>query len=310
MMRLTPVLPFLIWTVCRGTRAFLAGFPAPRRSAAFLLLLAASCFLDFYHLFQVYPSSWKDVRYYGDHKSTEFYRAYSLLAPLAGRNGPGLILLHFNPDPYDQTLFVSTFAFNTAENPRLGQERPTWAAVLANSHERDAISREFPGSTWAPLSDGLGRKDGGMILEWIPVNEADRDRLDRWVGANQSLAELDRLVMERGVDPDQGPMLGVLSRAYPNFKGDPLLESRYWRITALHHAAGGDFASAVSDESKAIRQGLPLAHLYNELGCLLFKEGDGAGARRAFQSALAARPNLTNALENLGNLSAVAPGRP
>ncbi len=61
-----------------------------------------------------------------------------------------------------------------------------------------------------------------------------------WVRADQSLKELTRLVMDFGVYPDQGPMLEALNKAiYPSFKGDPLLESRYWRITAIHVDAAG-----------------------------------------------------------------------
>ena len=108
--------------------------------------------------------------------------------------------------------------------------------------------------------------------------------------------------MDLGVDPDQSQMMEVLQKAYSNFKNDLLLESRYWRIMALHHCAEGKLDEAAADYQKAIQRGGPQAHLYNELGCLWHLEKKNVEAEKAFEQALRLKPNLTGAAENLKNL--------
>ena len=123
----------------------------------------------------------------------------------------------------------------------------------------------------------------------------------------QALQRLTDSVMEFGVDPDQSRMLGILEAAYPLFQGDRLLESRYWRLWAIHQAAAGRTNQAVQEEEKAIHLGYPMGHLYNELGCLLFKENRLSESKEAFEEALRLKPNCTNAKVNLQNLSLLKP---
>jgi hypothetical protein len=304
MTRLVALLPILLGVSALGALSLLSRFPASKRTLVFLSLLAGSSALDLFHLFHVYPGfAQNDPAFYGAFKSPEFSRAYGLLKPLESQDGPGLILLNFNPDPYDQTLFVATYGFNSAGNPRLNPSAAKWAAILTNVHEQPYLKEEFPGGRWSWLSDGLNRRDGGFLLEVVPVQADNRDRVMRWVRADQSLQELTRLVMDLGVYPEQGSMLEALKEAYPFFKGDPLLESRYWRITALHQSASGNWDEAIEDEKKAILSGHPMAHLYNELGCLLFEQKRMAEAEEAFKQALRLKPNCTDAYSNLQNLT-------
>ena len=146
------------------------------------------------------------------------------------------------------------------------------------------------------------RRDGGFLLEVVPITAGNKGLLMRWVQANQSLKDLTRMVMDLGVYPNQGPMLEVLKKAYPFFKGTPLLESRYWRIAAIHESVAGKLDEAVEDEKKAITSGYPMAHLYNELGCLLFEEKRNSESKNTFEEALRLRPNCTDAYSNLQNL--------
>jgi hypothetical protein len=268
-------------------------------------MLIGSSSLDAFHLFNVYPRiSDNNPAFYGAFKSPEWRRAYSLLKLQETQDGPGLILLNFNPDPYDQTLFVATYSFNSAENSHLNPAAARWAAILTNIHEQPYLKKEFPEGRWNWLSDGLNRRDGGFLLEMVPVNAGNRERLTRWIRADQSLKDLTRLVMDLGVYPDQESMLEVLNKAYPFFKGDPLLESRYWRIMAIHQNAAGKQGEAIEDEKKAIALGYPMAHLYNELGCLLFEEKRMAESKKSFEEALLLKPNCTDAYSNLQNLNA------
>jgi hypothetical protein len=306
MMRLTPLLPVLVAVCAVGAQSFLLLFPPRRAFRILTILLLVSCGLDAHQLLGVYPRHWlENIPYYSAHKSPEFYGAYGLLKPLAVKEGPGLILLNFNPDPYDQTLFVATYTFNAAENPRLDPSSAKWAALLANIHEQPYLRKLFPEGQWTWLSEGRYRRDGGFLLEITPLTSANRDLWNRWAQADQSLKELNHMIMERDVDPDQASMLEVLTKAYPAFRGDPLLESRFWRIVALHHAAEAKVGAAADDEKTAIERGYPMAHLYNERGCLLFKENKLKESEEAFKKALGMKLNCTDAATNLQNLETI-----
>ncbi len=306
LMRIASLLPLMVLVCAYGTRSLLSMVSKHLRWGIFLLVTAGSVGLDSYHLFSAYPKVWEtNPAFYSQHKCLEFQKAFSLLKPLVTREGPGLILLNFIPDPYDQTLFVATYSFNAASNPVLDASRARWAALLTNIHEEPYLSREFPGGKWVWLSEGLKHMDGGFLLETIPLTPKNTSRIQAWAKADHSLGEMTYEVMETGVNPDQNSMLDLLNRIYPLFRGDPFLESRYWRIRAVHAAAGQKIGEAEEDEFKAIHLGLPMSHLYNELGCLFFKDGKKEKARRAFEAAMSLKPNCTDAVENLKNLALI-----
>ncbi len=303
MMRLCQLTPLLLFVGALGAQ-FLLSRSGKRGPLLLTILLLGSCSLDLYHLFSAVPRHGREnPAYYGDHKSVEFVKAYRLLNEKAAKEGPGQILLNFNPDPFDQTLFVGTYTFNSAENPGLDTANAKWAAVLTNIHEEALFKKTFPEGNWIWLSEGRGKRDGGFILEMVPVTPQNAARLKRWAEADRSLNDLTYLVMELGLDPDQNQMLAVLDKAYPSFKGDPLLESRFWRIRALHELANDRTEEAILDEQKALERGAPMAHLYNEMGCLLFKEKNVAEAKKAFEKAIQCRPNCTDAAQNLKALT-------
>ena len=310
MMRLTPLVPLFVLICALGLHYLLLTFPSSKRLLVFAVVMASSYVLDGYHLFVQYPGHWsRHPAYYDHNKSLEYYRAYTLLKSRSLSGSKGLILLNGLPDTLDQSLFVATYSFNAAANPRLQVEDARWAAILTNIHERSYLTRDFPGGSWSWVSEGLNRADGGLLLGVIPINSGNRDRLLRWVQADRSLAPLTRLNVELGVDPDQSSFLEVLQKAYPFFEGDPLLESRYWRIAALHQCAMGDLAGGIADYQKAIQQGYPQAQLFNELGCLWYQRKDWTEAGRAFERAARSNPNFTGAEENLRNLLLLRQGK-
>jgi tetratricopeptide (TPR) repeat protein len=299
-MRLITLLPILILGSVAGLQFLLGAFTARRKVLFFLVLIFSSLLLDGIHLFQRYPQKWfQDPAYFGAHKSPEFFRSFSLLEDAAKRNGPGLIFLNFDPDPFDQTLRIATYEFNAGENPGLESSKAKWAGILGNIHEEPYLNKLFPNGRWGWLSVGLDRRDGGVLLDIVPIDDSNRDLFTRWLKADQALAELTDQVMELGVDPDQRAMLGVLDKGYPLFHGDPLLESRFWRIRAIHLCAKNEYGQAIEDEQKAVQKGHPMAHLFNEMGCMLYKQGRWGEARKAFQMALKSKPNASDASKNL-----------
>ena len=302
-MRIVQLIPLLSVLAAQGLHQILQAVPKARRGMVLLLVLGLSGGLDAYHLLGVYPRvAGGDPAFFMNHKTTEFSRVFPLLKEMSGQKGPGLILLNFNPDPYDQTLYVATYPFNAVENPGLNRSDAKWAAVLVNAHEQPALKHLFPQGKWGWLSEDLNRADGGFLLETVLLTPQNRQILERWTKADQALRQLTYLVMQAGVTPEQGPMLRVLERTYPLFQEDPLLESRYWRIRALHDLAGNNLKDAMKDYQNALVKGLPLAHLYDELGKLEWKAGKASDAEKYFKAALACRLNLTDAAQNLQTL--------
>jgi hypothetical protein len=304
MTRLTPLIPVIFTTAAFGLQFLGAQASRFRRPLLLGLILLASLAFDLFHFIGVYPDHWrKHPDYYGAQKSPEYARAYTWLETQQKKQGPGLILLHFVPDPYDQTLAAAVAGFNVAWDPDL-TSNPTWAALLANIHSGPALSARFPEGRWVWLSQGLNRPDGGLLLGLIPLTSANRETIKKWTLADQALDPLIDQVLERGVDMDQTAMLQTLQGAYPGFQGDPFLEPVFWRLSAIHEAASGRYAGAVADETKALQKAPSQADLLNERGCLRIKTGDLLGAKKDFKLAIQCRPDYTNALENLRMLQA------
>lgn len=306
MMRLVALIPLLAYVSALGTVRLLSILPSSKVFWGLVLVLGLSFCLDSRHLFRVYPDFLRsNPGYYGMHKSIEYQEAYALLRDSSQKEGPGLILLNAVPDPFDQTLFVATYPFNASENPALVPSQARWAAIVANVHEQPYLQKLFPRGSCAWLSEGLGKPDGGLLLERVPVDSANKELLLRWTRADQALDELTRQVMDLGVDPDQTQMLETLGKAYPLFKDDRLSESRYWRLWAIHEAAAGRWEEAITGEKKAMGLGYPMAHLQNELGCLLLKVGRLAESKATLRETLKLKPNYTDAIVNLQNLAPV-----
>ena len=191
MMRLVTLCPVLLALAGLGLHALLLNTPPSWRTAAASVVLTGSLALSWFHFLVVYPAYWqKNPGYYRDHKSAEYDRAYLLLKKKARAEGPGLILLNFVPDPYDQTLKIAVDPFNALENPKLNPEASAWMGLLANVNTQPYLSSRFPEGKWFWLSQGLNRPDGGLLLALIPLSPANRTDLEGWSRADQSLEPL------------------------------------------------------------------------------------------------------------------------
>ena len=163
MMRLVTLLPILAGVSALGAQSFLSFIPISKRLLVLLLMLAGSSSLNLFQLLNIYPQFAKNnPAFYGAFKSPEWGKAYPLLKRRETSNGPGLILLNFNPDPYDQTLFVATYSFNAGENSHLDPTEARWAAIVTNISEQPYLKKAFPEGQWAWLSDG-SRPEGWRL---------------------------------------------------------------------------------------------------------------------------------------------------
>jgi hypothetical protein len=114
--------------------------------------------------------------------------------------------------------------------------------------------------------------------------------------------------MGRSFTPD----LKALDEVEPAFRGDPFLRAAFWEKRSdlqTKQRLGGitDEDNAIPSLEKAIEEGYPAAHLYEHLGILWLMAHDPAEAGKAFEKAVRAPLNLTDAAQYRNSLDRQAP---
>src|ERR1019366_2357771 len=121
-----------------------------------------------------------------------------------------------------------------------------------------------------------------------------------WISVNQALEQVDSWVLHSIPGQSQNPVLQLLDGVYPGIDpADPFLQSCFWEKCYVRRAADNDFSGMLETLKQGLQKGYPLAHFYDNEGILLEQAGQKAQGRQAFQKALQAPLNLTNASENL-----------
>ncbi len=309
--RMVPLIPVLLVVTALGGCRLAAGLCPPRAALGAALCLAVSIGLDGFHLFGAYHRLWDSSgAWRGYAKSMERYRAYELLEQWAREKGPGLIFSDFVPGLPDQTLKVATYSFNAAQNPSLDPQKARWAAVLANANEQPFLARRFPDGKYAWLSKGEGIPDGGYML-WVMPLEASRDPvLELWRKADSALGPFLDEAISYYPDKSLAEIRWVLEDVSADFQADPFLASCFWEKEAemlfKEYSSVPDpqtLGRAEKALQEALRQGYPSAHLFLRLGVFYLLSGDPVQARRAFEEALGAPGNRTDAASYLKGVS-------
>jgi tetratricopeptide (TPR) repeat protein len=293
--RIISVLPLLLVVCAWGWQRLLEELPSRKAWMAVALLGLAFAGLDFYHLAVKYHQIWsRESAWRGYAKSIERYRAHFLLDQMAKEKGTGLVFADFFPGLADQTLMITDDGYNAVLNPTLPFDSATWAAVLSNVNEEPFLKNRFPQGKAVWLSSGLTCPDGGLILWTMPVNPENRESLRGWKKAS------DAFQAAPGVS-EEDLLRGLLS-AYPAYQGDPFLESCFLEKEAdLVYRISGfkDYQKPIELLNRAIQRGYPSAHLYLKLGSFYMMSGDSPAARRAFEKALKAPLDRTQARQYL-----------
>ncbi len=300
MMRVVSVLPFLLVAVAIGLNLVLLKVPKPWKGVLVGFLFFSSGGLDFYHLAVPYAKAWKpqgDI--FKSVKSAESYHAYQILRDWEKNRGTGYLFLDFLSVPSDQTLTLATYPFNALLNPALKDQKPSWAAFLTNVNYRPFLERRFPGANWFTLGTDLMPLDGEWMLGIVPLEAKDREWLERWVGAQPFFHGVAVGLYRQTEGKPRQELLEGISKSYSIVQGDPFLESCYWEINYFNHSADKDFQTAWSDLGMILSRGYPAAHVYNELGGLLYFRKNLRGAEGAFLKAIQLGGEHTLAAENL-----------
>jgi hypothetical protein len=313
MFRVAAALPFLLFTTVLGLAGLLTRVPPGRRVILLTALFILGAGIDGWRILKSQgPPSGKPSEDTEGVLPLADLRAYGILKEASDRLGPGWIFTEFTENPYDQSLFDATYAFNAAENPRLQPNRARWAGLLTNVHYLPFLSPRFPGAAWYRLGGNLPG-DQGMLLGMIPLTEKTLEPLGRWTQAHHYFRSLGWAINSISEDRTYAAAEGLFVQKPALVGEDPFLESCYWERRAEFYYSY-NFHLHYQDQLRALRQalqsGYPAAHLYYKLGSLLMRKREFGAARKALQSALKlepSNPDVLNAISVLGELEKKAP---
>jgi hypothetical protein len=303
MFRVVQVLPFLLLITALGLSALLATLPAKRRLGVFLMLMAVSAFLDGSVILRSHvnpltlPPPVKTRLPIGE------MRAYQILKTTSDRFGNGLLFTEFVETPFDQSPFVTTYAFNAAENPRLDPSKASWAAVLTNVDYRDFLAPRFTGARWFWLDQD--QPSGKLLLGLIPMNAPNQPILARWTQAHHYFRQLSRETNNISESQTYSAARAAFDQPVSWIQGDRFLESCYWDKRAefdYYYNYQAHYEDQLHALRQAVARGYPAANLNYKLGSLLLRKKEFPEARRAFEAALRADPQDKDVQDALGIL--------
>ncbi|HUO57035.1 MAG TPA: hypothetical protein VMV05_02560 [bacterium] len=303
MMRVLTVIPLLVVATAMGFTVLADGFKPALAKSLLLGLLLVSAGLDFYHLAVPYAAFWRSPQaFVHSLKSEESYNAYKILSAKAAQEGPGLLFFDFVPVPLDQTLFIACEPFDAASNPVLKNRPAAWMAFVTNVNYRPFLEKRFPMAQWIQLGTQKMPWDGELMLGILPIDASARAAADLWLKCQPSFHEVTKQLVRLPEGKSREKILENFSREQVVMGGDPFLLSVSGEILYFNHSADGKFQESLVDLGGIMDKGYPAAHLFNELGGLLYYMKDINGAKKAFLKAVQLGGSHTLARENLGQL--------
>jgi hypothetical protein len=303
MMRVANLIPPLVVLMAVGSNVLLGRFPREWRLAVFSVVICLSAGMDFFHLSVPYAKACAlPGKYFDSVKSEESYNAYRILKEKADQDGPGDLALDFPCVPLDQTLAIATYPFNALMNPKLEDREPSWVAFLTNFNYRFFLEKRFPNAQWYTLGSKLMPWDGELMLGIVPRVAENRGELDRFLEVQPLFHEVTVELNRQAGRKSRESVLEPFFRGFPLVQGDPFLESSFWEIAYFNHSADKRFQDSFNDLTRILQEGYPAAHIFNELGTLLWLRKDYPNARKAFQRAVLMGGNHTLAVDNLRQL--------
>ena len=305
MFRVIQVMPYLLLITGWGLWVLLSELSPGRRLPILILIGLASVTLDASGIVKTYvePFQSSQAEAASDFPMEDI-RAYRILKETSQRMGPGLIFTQFDPVSDNLSLFVTTYGFNAAANPRLRPSDAHWAAVVANLHYYPFLSQAFPEALWYWIHEGRN-KGQEAVLGLLPVTDTTRPILGRWVEAHRYFRRLTWEFNSVSEDKTYAEAQRVFTDIPRVIGEDRFLESCYWETRAEfdytfnYQAHYEDMVAALR---QAITGGYPAAHLYYKLGSLLMRKRAFGPAHGAFEAALRQEPDNQQVLDALNFL--------
>jgi len=216
-----------------------------------------------------------------------------------------LLFLDFLYCPLDQTLYMATFPYNAGMNPQFKSTQATWAGFLTNINYEPFFKDRLPDIQWHIVNPRKDPWDGQLVLGVFELNASNRVLVDGWLRAEPVFHQLAENTYRLPQDETGERLVGPLMRGYPLVQGDRFLESAFWEAVYFSHCGDKKFQDAFRDLLMIFHNGYPAAHIYNEMGALLYSRGDLKNARTAFQKAVLLGGDHTEAPENLKDFDKV-----
>lgn len=284
--RIIQVMPFLLLVVGIGFQdLFLSwgGKIETKKLMAFGGLLLLSFGLDLNHFFKPSTAGPFGRPHLKSSMENENFNAFQVLRKTYQERGTGLIFVDFLPLQAGHTLYVATYPFNGAANPRLGVESETWAGVVTNVYYEPFLAKRFPGSRWYWTGEGAPPDQGGLAVGIIPRTPGNRRMFDRWLETHACFDRMNLQAEESFNNPETyRQSLAALPGAYPLVKGDPFLEAVYWEWCSQYFYSPS-YSENIQALGNAVRDGYPAVHLYRKAADLLRMEGKTAEADRMME---------------------------
>jgi hypothetical protein len=300
--RLLSLMPVLLVLTGLGLVRLGISIPSVKPIWILALLLIPSFGLDFYHLVVRYPQGWESSSHWKScSKSQSHYQSYLVLKRMEEDKGPGLIFSDFVPGNFDMSLFLADYEFNAVDNPDLSFSGARWAAVLTNANFKPFLEKRFPDGKAYFVSKGEELSNGGWMLWVVPVTPQRLDTFRRWQKADLALSPyIDHYLSFVNGQP-YTPVFSSHLQTYPDFQGDPFLETLFWEKTADDFMKMGPsfHPQAISALLTATQKGYASAHLFYLMGTLYFVDQNHKGAQWAFRQALKAPIDLTASKQSL-----------
>lgn len=220
------------------------------------------------------------------------FRAYQILERGEKEMGPGIVFAEFLPLRYGHSLYVTTYPFNVAVNPKLDSAQATWVAIPTNIDYQPFLSKRFPKAKWHWVDNDLSAPEGGMMIGIIPLGAENRPIFQKWLLAHQAFHKL-QVDAEGSFNSEKKfkQSFQDLSAAYPLVQGDPFLESCYWEWVSQYYF-GPTKEKNIQALRNAIQKGYPAACFYQQLAFLLELDGHVEQARQAKEMAQKAKASF------------------
>ncbi len=300
--RVILILPPLLLVSLWGLAVLLQTIIWKNRNLILCGLLIGSASLDFYHLLGPYQQSChSDYQTFNAYsRSFERWKAYEFLKKTNDDKGPGFIFTEFESSTFNQTLTLAVYPFNAAVNPKLPPENVHWAGFLTNINYAPFLSGRFPSIQWFELTPPAFESQEVLILGIVSLEKPEiRMVMNHWLSIDRVFLPLTNETLNFSFNESHQKVIESLKKMEPLTNGDPFLKSILEEKIYYNAMTASDVSLCFGALKKALTEGYPAAHLYNNLGVLWYTLGDYAKARECFKASLRSPLNHTVALENL-----------
>jgi hypothetical protein len=291
--RIIQIMPFLLVVSLFGLQRLCLSVPnGGKRKGILIGLLSISIILDLNHFLSLpLKDLWVQKETKGSLLNPDL-KAYQFLNSFRCLKGPGLIFTEFLPVNYGHSLYVTTYHFNAASNPKIPREQAGWVAILTNVNYQPFLFQRFRESKWYWLENDEPSLEGGLTLGILPLDNSNRATFEEWANAQLVFHRI-QLDAEKSFNSEKNYQQSLLHlmECYSAMKGDPFLETCYWEWVSQYFFSPS-YSENVVALQRAVHRGYPAVHLYKKMSKLFDDQGKTSEANRVLRIAVKNKPHF------------------